>query len=258
MTSLPEGAPMRSYKAFTLIELLVVISIIALLIAILLPALSKAVQSAKGVQCLSNLRGMGQASHGFAADNDGRFLPTSQYSPQVVEVPGTGLIEDEGDRDSWEGYLENYTVEDGSPSMYCPFFAGDPQHSWPSGWLDPDFGLYLMGYASFARPNLTGWQSAIDPPKRTDDTDSDVPIFSDIIEGRLDGGLWVYYSHSQGGSVGGGNINLGNTVAGPDGFNSAFADASASWTNFSPTSDEIEIVSGGFAQGFIWSYQSRP
>ncbi|MEM9347875.1 MAG: prepilin-type N-terminal cleavage/methylation domain-containing protein [Planctomycetota bacterium] len=64
--------PNRS--AFTLIELLVVVSIIALLIAILLPALGAARSAAQQTQCLVNQRGFTQAQHGFAADNDGYMV----------------------------------------------------------------------------------------------------------------------------------------------------------------------------------------
>jgi len=57
-------------RAFTLIELLVVISIIALLIAILLPALSSAQYSAKSLDCMTRIRQLGMAYLLYAQDND--------------------------------------------------------------------------------------------------------------------------------------------------------------------------------------------
>jgi prepilin-type N-terminal cleavage/methylation domain-containing protein/prepilin-type processing-associated H-X9-DG protein len=63
-------------RAFTLIELLVVISIIALLVGILLPALSAARKTAQTAVCLSNLRQTGVGVHGYATDNDSATPPS--------------------------------------------------------------------------------------------------------------------------------------------------------------------------------------
>lgn len=60
-------------RGFTLVELLVVVSIIALLISILLPSLSKARDQAKSIKCLAHQRGLAQAGLIFTADHNGLF-----------------------------------------------------------------------------------------------------------------------------------------------------------------------------------------
>jgi prepilin-type processing-associated H-X9-DG protein/prepilin-type N-terminal cleavage/methylation domain-containing protein len=70
---------------FTLVELLVVIGIIALLISILLPALSKARSSAQTMACLSNLRTMGQAVAMYAGEH-------KQCLPYPTTTLGEGLL----------------------------------------------------------------------------------------------------------------------------------------------------------------------
>jgi prepilin-type N-terminal cleavage/methylation domain-containing protein/prepilin-type processing-associated H-X9-DG protein len=62
-----------SKRGFTLVELLVVIAIIAVLVSILLPALGKARATARSVQCLSNMRTLGQVMVSFANDHGGRY-----------------------------------------------------------------------------------------------------------------------------------------------------------------------------------------
>ncbi|MBZ0286211.1 MAG: DUF1559 domain-containing protein, partial [Anaerolineae bacterium] len=68
---------MLKKRGFTLIELLVVIAIIAILAAILLPALSRAREAAKRASCQSNLKQIGISLEMYANENNGR-LPSRQ------------------------------------------------------------------------------------------------------------------------------------------------------------------------------------
>ncbi|HPC93791.1 MAG TPA: DUF1559 domain-containing protein [Sedimentisphaerales bacterium] len=105
-----QGDKRRRGYAFTLIELLVVISVIALLLALLVPALRAAREQARRAVCLSNLRQLTLAWIAYADQHDGRLAGGSAFSPGTV---GTQTGPGEGSKKyrtlkPWMGLAFNY------------------------------------------------------------------------------------------------------------------------------------------------------
>lgn len=107
-------------RGFSLIELLVVISIVALLVAILLPALSNAREQAYRIQCASNLRQMGISL--MLYDNDHDVFPSAKWNvPTFIQ-------------DGFTNFRDDYNVV--ADLAYCPSannFGGGNTRDW---WMD--------------------------------------------------------------------------------------------------------------------------
>lgn len=148
-------------RGFTLIELLVVISIISLLVAVLLPALSSARQAAKGVSCLSNHRQVGLLLGNYNADHDA-FMP-----PAFTDAYGTGDFNSGWMTVLGKLYLSGSSFPDRSDdvkksydSLYAPFQCPSRDDTEATVWsgIPP---VYSYGYNSrvakyYDRPNDSG------------------------------------------------------------------------------------------------------
>src|SRR6478736_9542259 len=137
-------------RAFTLIELLVVIAIIAILAALLLPALSRAKEAAHNAACKNNLRQLSIALASYVHDSSA--YPYQKWQWLQATEPYTGA--------KFNNRIFYSSVAGASGIFQCPSYVRliQPPPSWRDSPLDWGLGAYGYNYSG-----ISGSQSIVSP-----------------------------------------------------------------------------------------------
>ncbi len=259
---------------FTLIELLVVVSIVALLIALLLPAISVAQEQARRAVCLSNLHHWGVAFVSESADNEGRYPDRDVMWPGATSylTPSPIYYKDLAEMEGSIFYLWSigpnrkfWTCPNLEPKgfPYPPYFSNGRQYLETGYHFLTDGGKTGLNWFGWNRephapvgPESPGeWNLANDPTSG---------IFKGSYQGQVapslgtaahvegSGGHWGYELEVRFGIPGSDRI-----TAWPAGANQLFNDTSARWAEFSeltPVWGRPDQILPGIG-GTYWLYQ---
>lgn len=172
---------MTKNRPFTLIELLVVIAIIAILAAMLLPALRGARYAARTSACINNHRQIGMGLMLYASDFNGRF-------PARFPGPSTDFPINWSDMvtpPAWDLHSEAEEYFNAPTSLTCPFYPHDPMDEWPrvsagTFYVSTSTAVYA-GHRTTSTAYTSLDASADEVPVEVSSMDSDAILSSDSI-----------------------------------------------------------------------------